>query len=102
MQELHRPIFINTVAFHDFDGDGAEEIVATASTCFTGTAGPDIHGVYRVLGDWQLESLPIQELDEFGGQRLHDHLRGNRNYFLYPLSTGELVAEVHDESSRPE
>jgi hypothetical protein len=35
-------VYIDRVDYFDLDGDGQEEIMITASSCNTGTAGPDI------------------------------------------------------------
>ena len=40
-------IHIDHLEYHDFIGDGEKGAVVIASTCMTGTAGPDIHAVYR-------------------------------------------------------
>ncbi len=101
LEQFDQPVAINSVVYHDFGSDGREEIIVTASTCHMGTAGPDIHAVYEYLSSTAIREMPIEEADSFGGEPLFGSLVGNRNYFLYPNSRDELVAEYHDESERP-
>lgn len=98
---LQQPIRIATVAFADLTGDGREEIVATAYTCHSANAGPDLHEVFRVLADGRLEALAVRTPSAFASRPLFEHLVGNRNWFFYPTETGELVMEFHDRSTRP-
>ena len=37
---------------------GSEEALVVASTCFTGTAGPDVHAVFRLDKSGQPQELP--------------------------------------------
>lgn len=96
-----RSVWINEVLYHDFDGDGTEEIVTTASNCHTGTAGPNVHSVYRLVSPTEVVALPIDESTTFGDRDLYSDLVGNRNYFMYVDAQGRLVKEHHDEPGRP-
>src|SRR5579864_5063616 len=40
-------IAIDHLEYFDFQGGGRKDAVVVASTCMTGTAGPDVHAVYR-------------------------------------------------------
>ncbi|MEI6238254.1 MAG: hypothetical protein WCP15_01810 [bacterium] len=42
------PIFINSLDYADVDGDEKEEAILSVTSCFTGNAGPDIQGIYRL------------------------------------------------------
>jgi hypothetical protein len=67
-------IHIDYLEYFDFTGDGQEEAVVVASTCMTGTAGPDIHAVYTREADGGLAELPFLDgrgdppIDDFKGQ----------------------------------
>jgi hypothetical protein len=96
-------IALEPLQYHDFDGDGLEEVLVVASTCYTGTGGPDIHAVYKVLSASEAIELRINdERGAFHGADPHAELIGNRNYFLYVDDAGRLVEEFHDSSNRPE
>ncbi len=90
-----RPVHIDHLEFADLDGDGAEEALLVASTCMTGTAGPDIHEVYRAGPDGKPQRLPIQETRETA----HARIAGNANYTLR-AEGGLLVREYTDSSER--
>jgi hypothetical protein len=100
--EKHGEVSVRAVQYHDFDGDGVEEVILRGASCETGTAGPDIHGVYKVLSPTELCELPIDERDTFRGERLYDELVGNGNFSLYADSAGHLIEEWHDRSERPQ
>jgi uncharacterized protein YecT (DUF1311 family) len=95
-------IYIDHLEYHDFIGDGQEEAVVIASTCMTGTAGPDIHAVYKRDADGKVVELPFRhaEGDPFfntGGWKIP--VFGNANYGL-AVENGELVARWRDSSDR--
>lgn len=48
------PPYFWRLEYYDFKGDGNEEAIVVASTCETGTAGPDVHSVFGrdASGDW--------------------------------------------------
>ncbi len=80
----------------DFDHDGKNEIILIAATCWTGTAGPDVHTVLargpNGLTEWPLPE-PAKSVYEKAS------LQGNANYDL-SLDNGNLIATWHDTSSR--
>lgn len=55
---------IDSLEYFDFAGDGSEQAVVVASTCATGTAGPDVHAVLRRQTDGSLAELKIPEPTE--------------------------------------
>ena len=95
-------IYINHVEYHDFFGDGQQEAVVVASTCMTGTAGPDIHAVYKRDTDGKVIELPFRHAEGdpfFNGSGRKIPVFGNANYGL-ALENGELVARWRDSSDR--
>gem|GEM_PF-1885968 len=93
-------VYIDDVAYYDFDQDGKEEAIVVASSCMTGTAGPDIHSVYRIISSSSAEELPTEDTKEFQGRPIYDRLVGNRNYRLYVDGDGLLVQDFYDGSGR--
>jgi uncharacterized protein YecT (DUF1311 family) len=97
-------IDIHSVEYHDFIGDGKEEAVVVASTCMTGTAGPDIHAVYKREADGKVAQLPFVNAN--GDPRLSEGEKkipvfGNANFAL-TVEDGKLVARWGDSSDREE
>ena len=95
-------IHIDHLEFHDFFSDGHEEAVVVASTCMTGTAGPDIHAVYKRDADGKVVELPFRHAEGdpfFNRSGWKIPVFGNRNYGLR-VENGELVAHWRDSSDR--
>jgi hypothetical protein len=93
-------VYINHLAFHDFDGDGQEEAMVVGSSCNTGTAGPDIHAVYRLSASGRLVELKIDDNHGvFNGRPIYRELVGNRN-FGFDYKDGLLVERYKDSSDR--
>jgi hypothetical protein len=69
-------ININSLEYFDFTGDGIDEAVVVASTCATGTAGPDIHAVFTRQPDGTLAELkihaPTENLGDLLGRVFYD------------------------------
>jgi uncharacterized protein YecT (DUF1311 family) len=84
-----------SVAYTDLTGDGLEEAIVLGSSCYTGTAGPDIHSVYQidVKGEVHELSVPTAEKKVYGS------LFGNTNYVLRNDGS-RLIAEYTDTSGR--
>ena len=95
-------IHIDHLEYHDFFGDGQQQAVVVASTCMTGTAGPDIHAVYKRDAQDKVVELPFRHAE---GDPFFNHsgwkipVFGNRNYGL-AVEDGELVARWNDSSDR--
>jgi uncharacterized protein YecT (DUF1311 family) len=95
-------IHIDHLEYHDFIGDGQEEAVVIASTCMTGTAGPDIHAVYKRDGYGKVVEVPFRHAE---GDPFFNHsgskipVFGNANYGL-AVENGQLVARWGDSSDR--
>jgi uncharacterized protein YecT (DUF1311 family) len=92
-----RAISIQRLEYFDFRGDGQEEAIAIASTCMTGTAGPDVHAVFTRDSQGELVELPLPDVDK----KYYEVLFGNRNYDL-TVRNGLLVAVFTDTSDREE
>jgi uncharacterized protein YecT (DUF1311 family) len=81
--------------YYDFKGDGNQEAIVVASTCMSGTGGPDVHSVFGRDSDGEVQELKIAEVDP----KTYDNLFGNRNYDLV-AQNGLLVANIEDDSDR--
>jgi len=81
--------------FFDFKGDGNQEAIVVASTCMTGTAGPDVHSVIARDRAGSLVEWELAEADS----STYDNLFGNRNYDL-AVRNGTLVATFEDDVDR--
>src|SRR5262249_25904913 len=93
-------IYVSRIDYFDFNGDGVEEAVVVASTCNTGTAGPDIHAIYTRNAAGKIVELPFPHLeDPPQGAKLP--VFGNPNYGL-AVEQGQLVARWMDSSDREE
>jgi uncharacterized protein YecT (DUF1311 family) len=95
-------IHIDHLEYFDFAGDGQEQAVVVASTCMTGTAGPDIHAVYGRGADGKIFELPVagpKTVEEMTPS-IYGMLFGNRNWSL-SVEQGLLVESYSDTSDRP-
>ena len=88
-------VAIDSLEYSDFMGDGNEEAVVVASTCATGTAGPDVHAVVRRQPDGSLAELKIPEPTA----KQYSALFG-RVFYELSVRDGMLVETYHDESGR--
>lgn len=106
---------LSKLDFHDFDRDGREEAILIGWTCYTGTAGPDIHAVYSSGPNGMPVELSFDERDsgaavrgeplppELGEvtiQGLPLPLVGNRNFDLFV--EGDLLCAEHHDASEAE
>ena len=87
-------IYFSTVEQADLLGLGYDQVVAVASTCMTGTAGPDIHAVFTRDGDGEIKALKMEET-----KFPHTVLFGNSNS-EFRIGDGVLVEVYHDTSER--
>ena len=84
-----------SLEYFDFSGKGNDDAVVVASTCATGTAGPDVHSVLHRQPDGSLISLKIPEPTEQQRSGLF-----GRVFYQLNVKNGLLVATYHDESGR--
>jgi uncharacterized protein YecT (DUF1311 family) len=89
------PVDINSLEYFDFAGDGNVDAVVVASTCATGTAGPDVHAVVRRRPDGSLAELKVPEPTEKQQAVLF-----GRVFYTLNVRDGILVETYHDESRR--
>jgi uncharacterized protein YecT (DUF1311 family) len=95
--DADQAISIQHLEYFDFDGDGQDEAIVVASTCMTGTAGPDVHAVFTRNPQGELVELPLPDVDK----KYFEVLFGNRNYDL-TVRNGQLAAVFTDTSDREE
>jgi uncharacterized protein YecT (DUF1311 family) len=94
-------IHIDHLEYFSFTGDGQEEAVVVASTCMTGTAGPDIHAVYGRDASGKIIELNVAGPKTVGEMTpaTYGRLFGNLNWSL-SVNQGLLVESYSDTSGR--
>jgi len=93
-------IAIDHLELFDFQGEGRKGAVVVASTCMTGTAGPDVHAVYMRNAEGKIVEHSLDREDPAGAPNsLKLPLFGNPNYGL-AVEKGQLVARWMDSSDR--
>lgn len=96
-------IYVDHLEYYDLIGDGQQEAIVVASTCMTGTAGPDVHAVYKRGTDGKIVELPF--LNAKGDPPFSEQCKerilvfGNANYTLR-VENGKLIARWGDSSDR--
>jgi uncharacterized protein YecT (DUF1311 family) len=92
---------LDHVEYFDFKGDGIEEAVVVASTCMSGTGGPDIHAVYGYDAKGNIYELPFATPDRSGDMdpARYGMLFYNINYEL-TVERGLLVKAFYDSTGR--
>jgi uncharacterized protein YecT (DUF1311 family) len=88
-------IYFSKLEHFDFKHDGIPQAIVIASTCMTGTAGPDIHSVFARDSAGELVDVKIPEAPP----TTYDNMFGNRNYDL-TVEDGLLVATFNDDQGR--
>jgi uncharacterized protein YecT (DUF1311 family) len=88
-------IYFWKIDYFDLKHDGIPQAIVIASTCMTGTAGPDIHSVFARDSAGELVDLKIPEAPP----STYDNMFGNRNYDL-TIEDGLLVATFNDDQDR--
>jgi uncharacterized protein YecT (DUF1311 family) len=91
-------ITINSFEKFDFIGDGIGQAVVVASTCNTGTAGPDIHAVFARQPDQSLAELKIEDTSHKPAAEIGVLL--GRVFYDLNAANGLLVETFHDTSGR--
>jgi uncharacterized protein YecT (DUF1311 family) len=91
---------IKKIEFYDVNSDGKDEVIVIASSCYSGTGGPDIHGVYAKDSTGKILELTVNDnIKTFEGKPVYDNLVGNRNYILL-YENNLLIEKFHDGSGR--
>lgn len=93
--ECERAIHIYTLEYGKLTDGKGEQAVLVASTCNTGTAGPDIHSVYTLDPERRVEELKVEEPP----RKNLEALFGNVNYSV-KIDDGTLIAVYVDTSER--
>jgi uncharacterized protein YecT (DUF1311 family) len=88
-------VTIYSLEYFDFGGKGNNDAVVVASTCATGTAGPDVHSVLHRQSDGSLMNLKIPEPTEKQRSALFGQV-----FYELKVKNGLLMATYHDESGR--
>lgn len=88
------PVYFWKFEQFDFLAKGYDQAVVVASTCMTGTAGPDVHSVFTRDENGALHELKIEEV-----KLEHRVLFGNPNS-TFRVEDGFLVQVFHDTSDR--
>jgi hypothetical protein len=86
---------IDNLEYFDFAGSGNEDAVVVASTCATGTAGPDVHAVLSRQLDGSITELKVPEPTEKQLATLFGRIS-----YTFNARNGLLVETYHDESGR--
>jgi uncharacterized protein YecT (DUF1311 family) len=89
------PPYFWRLDYYDFKGDGNQEAIIVASSCMTGTAGPDIHSVVGRNASGELSEWKIPEATE----KTYDNMFGNSNSDL-KVEDGLLVSTFNDDAAR--
>ncbi len=95
---------IEHLEYFDFTGDGKEEAIVVAATCWAGNSGPDVHAVFTRDAAGSLVELPFRREEGAGKTFSFDPTRrfpifGQSNYDL-TVEKGLLVARWVDASDR--
>ena len=83
-----RKIEINRLDYFDFKHDGKIELIVVASTCNTGTAGPDVHAILEPSAHGGFEELPVPDVD----RKYFDAMILNYNYDFGV--DGDMLVEI--------
>lgn len=91
-------VAIGTFVNFDLIGDGIGQAVVVASTCNTGTAGPDVHAVFARQPDQSLAELKIEDASQRPASEIGVLL--GRVFYDLSVANGLLVETFHDTSGR--
>ncbi len=90
-------IRFNTLQDFNFTGHEYKDVIVVASTCQSGTGGPDVHSVFSWVDEGKLGELDFEDVNS----RRYQVLFGNRNYDLSPNKDDrELIETFYDTSGR--
>ena len=83
--------------YFNFTGHEYDDVIVVASTCESGTGGPDVHSVFSWIDEGKLGELEFEKVDT----RRYDVLLGNRNYILRANKDDRELSEMfYDTSGR--
>ena len=84
-----------SVSYLETPENAPQLAVINGSSCFTGTAGPDIHDIYTMLENGQIQKIDLPKVDEKSTGKLF----GNQNYDV-AWEDGQLIVKYTDTSGR--
>lgn len=69
-----KPVTIDGVGYADLNGDGKEEAIVQASSCFRGTAGSDINSIYTLSPSGEVTELNVNDNGGvYKGKKLYEN-----------------------------
>jgi uncharacterized protein YecT (DUF1311 family) len=83
-----------SVSYVETAKNASELAIVNGSSCFTGTAGPDIHAIYAMLENGQVKKIELPQVKKPKGA-----VFGNVNYDLV-WEDGRLAEKYSDSSGR--
>jgi uncharacterized protein YecT (DUF1311 family) len=90
-------IRLDDVEYFNFTGHDYDDVIVVASTCQSGTGGPDVHSVFSWVDEGKLGELDFEEVNP----KRYQVLFGNRNSVLSPdKDDRELIETFYDTSGR--
>lgn len=93
-------IVIDHLEYFDLFGDGSKQAIVVASTCMTGTAGPDVHSIFARNANGKLVEHSLDRAAfVFGPGPQKLPVFGNPNYGI-AVEHGQLVGRWVDASGR--
>jgi uncharacterized protein YecT (DUF1311 family) len=92
-----KDIYLDKMEYFNFTGHEWNDVIVVASTCNTGTAGPDVQSVFSWGGEGKLIELAIEKVNP----KRYQVLFGNRNYDLEANPEDRtLIERFRDTSDR--
>ncbi|HEY4496802.1 MAG TPA: type II secretion system protein [Candidatus Paceibacterota bacterium] len=83
------PVDIDSIEYSDLTNDGIPEAIVRASSCLSGTAGPDINNVYKL----SISGDPINiKINRVPGEIYDQVWAGYEGHFSYNSENGKLIA----------
>lgn len=90
-------IRFDDMEYFNFTGHEYDDVIVVASTCQSGTGGPDVHSVFSWVEEGKLGELEFEKVNP----KRYDVLLGNRNYILRANKDDRHLSEMfYDTSGR--
>ncbi len=91
------------VSYGDLDGDGKDEVAASAMTCAAGTYGPDVYGVFRIGESGELTLLNMEDAPGvIRGRDTHEGIRKAPGIRIEKLRYIETFAVYQEDDPNAE
>jgi uncharacterized protein YecT (DUF1311 family) len=88
-------IRFDDMEYFNFTGHEYSDVIVVASTCASGTGGPDVHAVFSWIAEGELGELEFEDVDP----KRYNVLLGNHNYILRPNKDDRELSEIFYDSS---